>query len=80
VTAQLQLAVLYLAPALLLWPALWSGRYPGERLMLRRRAPRRVRLRRAPGRIAPRVAAPLRPGLPVLARRLAGRGPPGCAF
>ncbi len=75
----LHLALLYLAPALLLATALFAGRYPGEALLERlgaRRAAnpagRRPVARHHLGSL-PRVAA--HGGL-LLARRLAGRAPP----
>jgi hypothetical protein len=73
------LALLYLAPALLLAIALLAGRYPGEVVLARiaaRRRPRERRPRTPPAHhpTPPPVAAP-HGGL-LLARALAGRGPP----
>jgi hypothetical protein len=69
-----QLALLYVAPAVLLALALLAGRYPGERLiarLARRRRP--VRPRRRAERL-PR--APARVVEAELAWALAGRAPP----
>jgi hypothetical protein len=75
----LHLAVLYLAPALLLATALLAGRYPGEVLLERIAARRaaRPRAERAEARDHPRSLArvAVRGGL-LLARSLAGRAPP----
>jgi hypothetical protein len=75
-----QLSLLYLAPGVLLLLLLACGRYPGERTLSRRIRAVRARLR-APRRLpGPRLRAPARIGLgggPLLARNLAGRGPPG---
>jgi hypothetical protein len=76
----MQLALLYLAPAALLFVLLVCGRYPGERQMSGRLIRVRARLR-APRRLAQsRRRAPVRVGLgggALLACNLAGRGPPG---
>lgn len=75
--ANLQLAVLYGAPALVLWLLLWRGRYPGEKLVGRLAAVRRPRrLRPLPFVAPPRPAPPRIAGGRLLARRLAGRAPP----
>lgn len=75
-------AVAYLAPALLLFALVATGRYPGERTYARRISKRRrgrprrtVRLgrRRCPLALMPR-------GGVLLAAGLAGRGPPPAAL
>jgi hypothetical protein len=75
-----QLSLLYLAPGALLLLLLVCGRYPGERRLSSRIRAVRARLR-APRRLAgARLRAPARSGLgggALLARNLAGRGPPG---
>ncbi len=74
----LQLALLYLGPVLLLATALAANRYPGERLLLRiRRRPRRRPAARAGDASTPRAPTTVvaRGGL-LLARALAGRAPP----
>jgi hypothetical protein len=77
--------LLLLAPALIAWVPLALGRYPGEaaigRAVARRRArnpalrsrPAKPRTPRAPERTTPH-------GGLLLARWLAGRGPPSSAF
>jgi hypothetical protein len=75
VIAGVQLALLYLAPAVLLAVVLLSGRYPGEALIERMaRAPRRRR--RPPRGVAFPRPAPARGATTELAWSLAGRGPP----
>lgn len=75
----LHVALLYLAPALLLAILLLAGRYPGEELLVRaarRRLPARTRRREA--RLARRrgiTIVSLRGGV-LLASGLAGRAPP----
>jgi hypothetical protein len=76
----LHVALLYLAPALLLALALLAGRYPGERALeqIVSRAPRLPRLRCAPCRLRwPQIQLAVRGGL-LIASGLAGRAPP-CA-
>ncbi len=78
--ADLHLALLYLAPALALATALLAGRYPGEALLERIAARRCAKptITSAAGRPAPEppARAAANGGL-LLARRLAGRAPPG---
>lgn len=75
--ATLQLAVLYLAPAAILGLLLCTGRYPGERLILRLAARRRHRQRRRPlAIIAVSTHRSRIAGGRLLARKLASRGPP----
>jgi hypothetical protein len=73
-----QLVVLYLAPLLALVALLLCGWYPGEAAIARRIGAARSGRRRASGALpAPRRPAPRAALSCVLARRLAGRGPPG---
>lgn len=72
-----QLLVLYLAPFLALVALLLCGWYPGEAAIARRIGAGRRARRRAPVSLpAPRRPAPRAALSCVLARRLAGRGPP----
>lgn len=82
--AHLQLAILYLAPAVAVALLLWSGRYPGERTLARLRD----RLHRPMAHAERAICAPLArrarmrrlAGGLLLAERIAPRGPPvaGC--
>lgn len=77
--AALQTAVLYLAPCLALLVFLCAGRYPGEQALERVRRHLHAPVRRAPaalGRPRPRPRRAGGSGGRLLARRLAGRGPP----
>jgi hypothetical protein len=70
--------LLALIPALLLFVALFLGRYPGERAIARAVAARTRRPVRAPRAIAPirrRPRTAFRPG-ELIARSLANRPPP----
>jgi hypothetical protein len=70
--------LLALVPALLLFAALFLGRYPGERAIARLARTRTRVQRRAPRAIVPPRRAPralVRPG-ELLARSLATRPPP----
>jgi hypothetical protein len=79
VRAVAELALLYLAPALVLWAFLTRDRYPGERILerVRRVASPAVAAAHAP---APRPPRPPRRTTPrgsvLVAWRLAGRAPP----
>lgn len=78
---ELHLALLYLAPALLLALMLLAGRYPGERVLQRfcgtRRSPGRAVALRVRANVVVRVAR--RGGL-LLASGLAGRAPPSASL
>jgi hypothetical protein len=80
VRAVAELALLYLAPALILWALLTGDRYPGERILERvRRAASPVAAAPAPAPAA-RPARPPRRRMPrggvLVAWSLAGRAPP----
>lgn len=76
--AGLELGVVYLAPALVLFAVLLTRRYPGERhvarLVTRGRSPRRSPAGRPPAR--PRVTRRRPRGGLLIASALAERGPP----
>jgi hypothetical protein len=78
----LQLAVLYLAPALVLWGLLTANRYPGERILerVRRSGSREVLEHAVPAARRPRPARRTMPrGGVLVASSLAGRAPPALA-
>jgi hypothetical protein len=77
-----QLAVLYLAPALMLWALLTGDRYPGERILERvRRSPARDLMEDAvpPARRPRPVRRTMPRGGVLVASSLAGRAPPALA-
>ena len=71
-----------LAPALLLALPLLAGRYPGEKVIERLRAPRRTHARRRTKQVTPRlspVARHMPRGGGLVASHLARRPPPALA-
>ena len=74
-----ELALLYLAPALILWALLTGDRYPGERILERVRRAASPVVARAPAPAARPPRAPRRTvprGGVLVAWSLAGRAPP----
>jgi hypothetical protein len=74
----LHTALLYLAPALLLFTALLSGKFPGEDLLVRAVAARTPRRTEPRQRSLPRPHRRLVRGSALLGSSLAGRAPPPC--
>jgi len=74
--AGIQMALLYLAPAVLLLLLLACGRFPGERLIAWLKRARRRRRHSASVTASRRPARRRARGGRLLGMRLAGRGPP----
>jgi hypothetical protein len=73
---EVAIALAFLAPALVAFALLGLGRFPGEQLLQRGRAPRRRRARPSQWGSRVRWAASVPRGGELLAASLAGRAPP----
>lgn len=72
----LTLGLAYLSPAVFVFALLYSGHYPGERLLLARARLRRPRRKAVAVKIPGRARAQVPRGGGLLASALAGRAPP----